>query len=218
MASWDEDSVTMALEAGRQLLHALPDAAAADLTLASSTLPFADRLNAGIAASALGLASQAALRDVGSSARAALTELAAERRIARPASSQEMIFGDGAAGALVGSGPVIATHVASRSTHAALVDHFRPSGEAHDYGWEECWVRDEGCMKIALGTLQARLLDAGVAVSDIAHFVMPAPLAKVNDAVAKRRAFTSSERSLALSTARYIARTRAAASSFFRSS
>ena len=52
MASWDEDSVTMALEAGRQLLHALPNAAAAELTLASTTLPFADRLNAGIVASA----------------------------------------------------------------------------------------------------------------------------------------------------------------------
>ena len=97
-----------------------------------------------------------------------------------------MIFGDGAAGALVGSGAVIATHVASRSTHADLVDHFRRSGEVHDYGWEERWVRDEGYLKIAVGTLQACLLEAGVAASDIAHFVMPAPLAKVNEAVAKR--------------------------------
>lgn len=202
MASWDEDSVTMALEAGRQLQHAPPTAAAAELTLASTTLPFADRLNAGIVAAALGLAPQAVLRDVGSSARAALTELAAalrrpagsapqmllasERRIARPASAQEMVFGDGAAGALVGSGAIIARHVASRSTHADLVDHFRQSGEAHDYGWEERWVRDEGYMKIAAGTLQACLADAGVAASDVAHFVLPAPLAKVNDAVAKR--------------------------------
>ena len=202
IASWDEDSVTMALEAGRQLLQVLPRPAATELTLASTTLPFADRLNAGIVASALGLAPEAVLRDVGSSARAALTELAAalrrpagsaaqmllaaERRIARPASAQEMIFGDGAAGALVGSGAVIATHVASRSLHADLVDHFRQSGEDHDYGWEERWVRDEGYMKIAVGTLKACLADAGVAASEIAHFVMPAPLAKVNDAVAKR--------------------------------
>jgi hydroxymethylglutaryl-CoA synthase len=201
MASWDEDSVTMALEAGRQLLHALAGITTTELTLASTTLPFADRLNAGIVASALGLAPQAVLRDVGSSSRAALTELAAamrgpvggaqmllatERRIARPASAQEMIFGDGAAGALVGSGPVIASHVASRSAHADLVDHFRQSGEYHDYGWEERWVRDEGYMKIAVGTLKDCLADAGVAASDIAHFVMPAPLAKINDAVAKR--------------------------------
>ena len=39
-----------------------------------------------------------------------------------------MIFGDGAAGALVGSGAPIATLRASRSVHADLVDHFRESG------------------------------------------------------------------------------------------
>lgn len=201
-ASWDEDSVTMAVEAARQLQQALPGVEVEELTLASTTLPFADRLNAGIVASALGLASQAVLRDVTSSARAALTELAAalrrpaggaaqlllaaERRTPRPASTLEMIFGDGAAGACVGRGAAIATHVASRSAHADLVDHFRQSGESHDYGWEERWVRDEGYMKIAVGTIQACLADAGVAAADIAHFVMPAPLARVNDVVAKR--------------------------------
>jgi 3-hydroxy-3-methylglutaryl CoA synthase/uncharacterized OB-fold protein len=202
IASWDEDSVTMAVEALRQLQHALPDAAAAELTLASTTLPFADRLNAGIVASAAGLAPAAVLRDVTSSSRAALTELAAalrrpsgtaahavvaaERRTPRPASTQEMIFGDGAAGALVGSGQPIASLMSCCSTHADLVDHFRQSGESHDYGWEERWVRDEGYMKIAVGTIQACLAQAGVAAADIAHFAMPAPLARVNDAVAKR--------------------------------
>lgn len=202
IASWDEDSVTMAVEAGRSLQQALPAAAPAGLTLASTTLPFAERLNAGIVAAALGLAPEAELRDVTSSHRAALSELAAalrhpaggvprmllaaERRIARPASTQEMIFGDGAAGALVGCGKPIATLVASCSIHADLVDHFRQTGEEHEYGWEERWVRDEGYMKIAAGTLRQCLLDAGVTAADVAHFAMPAPLARVNDAVAKR--------------------------------
>lgn len=202
IASWDEDCVTMSVEALRQLQRALPDAPAAELTLASTTLPFADRLNAGIVASAVGLAGAAVLRDVSSSSRAALTELAAalrrpagaathavvaaERRTPRPASTQEMIFGDGAAGALVGSGAPVATLVASHSTHADLVDHFRQSGESHDYGWEERWVRDEGYMKIAVGTLEACLTAAGVSAAEVAHFAMPAPLARVNDAVAKR--------------------------------
>jgi hydroxymethylglutaryl-CoA synthase len=202
MASWDEDSVTMAVEAARQLTRGRPDLRAAELTLVSTTLPFADRLNSGIVAAAIDLPASAFLRDVGSSARAGLTELAAalrrpsgspthmvlaaERRIAQPASPQEMIFGDGAAGALVGTGAAIATFVASQSTHADLVDHFRLAGENHDYGWEERWVRDEGYMKIAVGTLRQCLTDAGVAPADVAHFVMPAPLARINDAVAKR--------------------------------
>ena len=204
IASWDEDSVTMAVEAGRLLRAALPDSIdVGELTLASTTLPFAERLNAGIVAAALGLAPTAVLRDVTSSNRAALTELAAalqrhpgdrstqlviaaERRIARPASAQEMIFGDGAAGALVGRGRPIATRGASCSVHADLVDHFRSSGESHDYGWEERWVRDEGYLKIVVDTLRRCLDDAGVTAADIGHFAMPAPLARINEAVAKK--------------------------------
>ena len=49
MAHWDEDVVTMAVEAARQLAPG----AVSQLTLASTTLPFADRLNAGIVAAAL---------------------------------------------------------------------------------------------------------------------------------------------------------------------
>jgi len=200
MASWDEDSVTMAVEAGRQLQAALPGFTPSAFTLASTTLPFADRLNAGIAAAALGLAPHTTLRDSASSARAALAELtvalrqegtasllvATERRIARPASAQEMVFGDGAAGALVGCGVPIATHVASHSNHADLVDHFRQTGETHDYGWEERWVRDEGYMKIVVDTIRQCLSSANVGPEDIAHFALPAPLARINEAVAKR--------------------------------
>jgi hydroxymethylglutaryl-CoA synthase len=202
MASWDEDSVTMAVEAGRQIARAVPGAKIAEFTLASTTLPFADRLNAAIAAAALGLDASARVRDVASSARAALGELAAalhadaaggsrlvvaaERRIARPASAQEMIFGDGAAAALVGHGVPIATLLASRSTHADLVDHFREAGQTHDYGWEERWVRDEGYLKIAVETIRDCLGTAQASVGDVAYFAMPAPLPRVNEAVAKR--------------------------------
>lgn len=199
MASWDEDCVTMAVEAARHLPGA--PAGPCELTLASTTLPFADRLNSGIVAAAIGLADDAVLRDVASSTRSALSELAAalrrpaggstlllaaERRTPRPASTQEMIQGDGAAGALIGSGRAIAEFVAHRSVHADLVDHFRETGQDHDYGWEERWVRDEGYMKFAVDTLRRCLADARVAAGDIAHFALPAPLPKINEAVAKK--------------------------------
>jgi len=47
-ANWDEDAVTMAVEAARDCLTGLDRAEVQGLTLASTTLPFADRLNAGI--------------------------------------------------------------------------------------------------------------------------------------------------------------------------
>ncbi len=201
MASWDEDCVTMAVEAGRQLLQALPGCVPGTATLASTTLPFADRLNAAIVAAALGLPDNALTRDVSSSPRAALAELAAalrqpapgtqlllsaERRISRPASAQEMIFGDGAAAVAVGHGAVLAVHVASVTRHADFVDHFREAGQDHDYGWEERWVRDEGYLKLAVDTIRQCLAQADVAPAEVAHFVLPAPLAKVNEAVARK--------------------------------
>jgi len=75
IANWDEDAVTMAVEAGRLVLRGLNDAQPEGLALASTSFPFADRLNSGIVASALGLPGQMVTRDVSSSMRAASTEL-----------------------------------------------------------------------------------------------------------------------------------------------
>lgn len=202
MASWDEDSVTMAVEAARSLLAGHAGPAPFQLTLASTSLPFADRQNAAVVAAASGLPEAAATRDVSSSPRAALAELAlalrqadaggshlllaAERRTARPASPQEMVQGDGAAGVLVGRGDPLATLVASATRNADFVDHFRETGRDYDYGWEERWVRDEGYMRLLVDTVRRCLQDAGVSAGDIAHFVLPAPVPKINDAVARK--------------------------------
>jgi hydroxymethylglutaryl-CoA synthase len=205
MASWDEDSITMAVEAARALLATRAgeptDADLCELTLASTTLPFAERLNAAVVAAALGLPSSIAARDVTSSARAASTELAdalsrpaagtrillaAERRVARPASAQEMIGGDGAAGALIGPGPAIATPVATASVLADFVDHFRAAGEDYDYGWEERWVREAGYMTLAVDAIAQVLAKASVGADEVAHFAMPAPIPRINEMIARR--------------------------------
>jgi 3-hydroxy-3-methylglutaryl CoA synthase/uncharacterized OB-fold protein len=201
IASWDEDSITMAVEAARPLMRALSDCTWQGLTLASTTLPFAERLQAGIAASALGLPRSLMARDVASSLRAASTELlallrqggggahlllAADRRIACPASAQEMQFGDGAAAAALGWGHPIAELVGAHSVRADFVHRFRPSGQDHDYGWEERWLRDEGFMKIVVPAIQECLQVAGVQPAEIAQFAMPALLSRIGEAVARK--------------------------------
>ena len=56
MSNWDEDSVTMSVEAARRLLGPEDDRSHVDnLFLASTTMPFADRLNSGIVRAALTL-------------------------------------------------------------------------------------------------------------------------------------------------------------------
>ena len=58
MCNWDEDSLTMAVAASRDCLTGIDKSGIDGLYLASTTLPFADRQNAGIAATALNLKSE----------------------------------------------------------------------------------------------------------------------------------------------------------------
>ena len=53
MCNWDEDAVTLAVEACRDCLKGRDKRALDAVYLASTTLPFSDRQNAGIVAAAL---------------------------------------------------------------------------------------------------------------------------------------------------------------------
>ena len=201
MAGWDEDSITMAVEAARDCLAGRERSAVGQLMLASTTHPYDDRQNAGIVANALNLGSALAVLDVTGSQRAATSALATalasgsgkeilvaagEHRRAKAASTQEMHYGDGAAAILVGTGKPVARLLGAHSETVDFVDHFRGSDAEHDYSWEERWVRDEGYLKIVPRALEAVLKAAAVKPESITHFCMPCTLSRVAPAVAKR--------------------------------
>ncbi len=81
MANWDEDAVTMAVEAARDCLPAadpIAERAFVDAVyFASTTLPFADRQNAGIVARALSLPEAVSSVDIAGSQRAGTSALVA---------------------------------------------------------------------------------------------------------------------------------------------
>lgn len=200
MANWDEDSVTMAVAAARDCLGDRARDIGA-LHLASTSLPFADRLNAGIVAGALNLPETTAAHDHSATQRAGLSALAAaleaaggkpalvtaaEKRRTKAASPLELSSGDGAAAFLVGEGEVVAELVASATRTVDFVDHYRGEGVAYDYMWEERWIREEGYNKIVPPTLKDLLAKAGVSGADIAHFCMPATISKVAASIAKK--------------------------------
>jgi 3-hydroxy-3-methylglutaryl CoA synthase len=203
MANWDEDSVTMAVEAGRDCLAGFDHRSVGSLYLASTTHPFDDRQNTSIAAGALSLRPGLRSLDAGGSLRAGTSALATafggaagadghvlvlagEHRLARAASTQEMQYGDGAAAVLVGSGQPIAHLVASHSETVDFVPQFRARDRVHDYAWEERWVRDEGYMKIVPRTLGALLKAAGTDAASVSAFCLPCTLPRVVPGVAKR--------------------------------
>lgn len=199
MANWDEDPVTMAVEAARDM-GAAGEAAA--VVLASTTHPFAVRQNAGIVAEALTLGRHLRTMDVGGGLRAATTALlsaldsaaagrgpvlvaAAERRKARAGSPMEMLSGDGAAALLVDGADGIARLAGAATVSVDFIDHFRAGGRDFDYDWEDRWIRDEGWMKLVPEAVGRALAHAGVAAADIDRMIVPSPLRRVPESVAE---------------------------------
>lgn len=203
IANWDEDSVTMALEAARDALDGFDRTNLATVTLASTTLPFADRLNAGIVKEALNLDDAIAAFDLTGSQRAATSGLiqalaaakggadpqlviASELRLSKPASESEMVYGDAAAAFLIGEGEVIARPLGSHSITIDFVDHYRSSGMETDYGWEARWIRDEGYAGLIGGALKSAFAKLRVTGPDIDRLIVPITLKGVADGIAKR--------------------------------
>lgn len=189
LACWDEDAITMAVEAARDCLFERDRTSIAKVVIASTTLPFADRQNAGIVKEALNLPDEVAALDVAGSQRAGTSALlsalesaragkpvlciGSERPLAPPASEEEFINGDAAAALLVGQENVVAEFLGSHSTTVDFVDHFRAAGEAHDYAWESRWIRDEGYRKLLPAAIATALAKLGLAASALDHVILP---------------------------------------------
>ncbi len=184
VANWDEDTITMAVEAGRDCLAGM-DGPVGHLALASTTLPFTDRSNSGLVADALVLDNHLVTEDLAGSRRAATSALAraahnqgamlllaSDCRETRPGSNQEMLYGHGAGAVLLGEGKPIAEFLASASIHEDLVDQYRSADTDYDYALEERWVREEGYFKIVPSVIEQAAREAGIAVADIDRVVL----------------------------------------------
>ena len=202
MANWDEDTITMAVEAARDSLANFDPDDINALYMASTTYPFVDRLNCGVVAGALGLPANIAALDIGATQRAATSALAiacrtadsetgaalvvaSEHRRAKAGSPLSLTSGDGAAAVIVGQGAVLATYIGHATHTVDFVDHFRSEDQPYDYQWEERWIRDEGYRKILPATVVSLLEMTGASASDIAHACLPAPNAREAAALGK---------------------------------
>jgi hydroxymethylglutaryl-CoA synthase len=199
ICNWDEDSITMAVEAARDCLGDTDRASLAQVVLASTTHPFDDRQNATVVATALNLPAALRTADAAGSLRAGTGALiaalegraralviASDSRKSKVGSTQEMQYGDGAAAMLVGEGAPLARLLGAHTESVDFVHQYRMSDRETDYGWEERWIRDEGYLKIVPRAVSGLLKRLGVEPGSIAHFCMPATLARVGAAVAKK--------------------------------
>ncbi len=153
VASYDEDTTTMGVEAGRVALANAPDGLEPEALWFATVAPaYLDKTNATTIHAALRLTSDIAL-DFGGAARSAVgalkTALAgngsmmlvtSDLRTGQPGGSDEANGGDGAAALIVGSdsdGPVIAEYLGGASTTEEFIERWRVPGEDASGVWEE---------------------------------------------------------------------------------
>ncbi|MBA3605991.1 MAG: hypothetical protein H0W46_08485 [Acidimicrobiia bacterium] len=150
VASYDEDTTSMGVEAGRRLLARLPDGYEPGLLCLSTTAPaYADKTNATAVHAALGLASNVPAFDAVGPARSGIgaawmaqaaggIAVLSDMRTGRPGSADEVGGGDAAVALAFGGGnDVLAEIVGAASVSAEFTDRWRAPGEPFSQQWEE---------------------------------------------------------------------------------
>jgi 3-hydroxy-3-methylglutaryl CoA synthase/uncharacterized OB-fold protein len=189
VANFDEDSITMGVAAGLDCLQGMDRSEIDGLYFASTTMPYKERLNAGIMTAALGLRDDVRSADFSGGLKAGTTALlaalesvksggarnmlvcAADCRLGRPASAEEMIFGDAGAGFVVGEEDVIAEYKGSYSVTYDFGDHYRGEYAKFDRKWEDRWIRDLGYEKSLPLVVQGLLNKYGLKMTDFAKVI-----------------------------------------------
>jgi 3-hydroxy-3-methylglutaryl CoA synthase/uncharacterized OB-fold protein len=202
VASFDEDAVSMAVEATRDALRGAPVAPARTLLFATSTPPYGEKLNAAIVAAASQLPRESRAADLTGSVRAGLSALLqaadaavggspavaamADCRLGAPEGRLEQAGGDGAAAFVLGTGEaVIAEIVASASLTREFLDTWRTPDERFAHSWEERFALTQAYVPLLGQAIQAVLQKAGVAPTALARVILDSPNPRASEEVAR---------------------------------
>jgi hydroxymethylglutaryl-CoA synthase len=203
VANVDEDSLTMAVEAVRDLL-AGKDASAVDaLLFASTTSPYSEKQMSALIATVTDLRADIRTADHTNSLRSATTALltaldsvkagalsnviitAADMRLAPPKSANERIFGDAASAIAIGQDRVIAKFIAAHSTVDEITDLWRRPDEAFVSGWEERFAITQGYQRVVAKTVAELFERTAIGPAEISKAIFYAPDAGSLAGVAK---------------------------------
>jgi 3-hydroxy-3-methylglutaryl CoA synthase/uncharacterized OB-fold protein len=194
VAGWDEDALTMAVEAVRSLAEPVPQA----LRFASTSAYFTDRSQSAIMLDALVLPRSVRTADLANSSRAATTALldallaqseelvvAAEKRAAQAGSAAQLASGDGAAAIRVG--PDAGAHLAGHATLTHdLVDRYVSRDRLTPYVYEERFVRDVAVTEIIIPAIREACAAARIEPSEIVHAACAEPVSGCWSAAARK--------------------------------
>jgi 3-hydroxy-3-methylglutaryl CoA synthase len=191
IASYDEDTTSMGVEAARAALRGLDGPAPEVLYFATADPAYLDKTNATVIHAALGLPRSAMAVDVAGSVRSAAGALraaidarvpalavASDLRTGLAGGADEREGGDAAVAFLLGDGggdrQVLAEPLASASATAEFLDRWRLPGEPASHQWEERFG-EHVYVPLGEAALAEALKQAGVTAQALDRLIVAGP-------------------------------------------
>ncbi|MBN1104779.1 MAG: OB-fold domain-containing protein [Deltaproteobacteria bacterium] len=206
VANYDEDSITMAVAAAWSCLDGKA-AGIKSLCFATTTHPYGEGEGAAIIGTVLGLSQRMRTADFGGSLKSGTSALlaasesvksgsvesalvcAADSRLGRPGTANEMMFGDGAAALTIGREGVMATLEGSFSVSYDFPDYRRLGSDSYVSSVEERFIREEGYAKFLQEAIRGLLTRFGVKPESFAKVGFPCLHVGQFSAIGKRLGF-----------------------------
>jgi len=207
VANWDEDSLTMGVEAVIDCLNNMNRELVDGLYFASTTPPYREKQSASIMAAAADLRRELvtadftdSLRAGGSAFRAALDAInagsakrvlvvASDSRVPAPSSDFEPNWGDGAAALLLGDSETTVSVEDSYGLTSDFIDIWRRDKDTYPRTWEDRFVITHGYQEITKQAITGLLQKCNLKPSDFSKLVVYGPDARSHSALAKSAGF-----------------------------
>jgi len=210
VANYDEDSLTMTVEATLDCLRDRESKGIDGLFFASTTAPYAEKQNASLVATAADLTKETLTVDYGGSLRAGTSALrlaldavksgsnraivvtTADCRMGEPGSAMETQLGDGAAAALVSSDEVAIAVEETFSICQEFTDVWRKSDDSHLRSEDDRFVQTHGYVEITQEAIEGLLKKAGCERQDVCKVIFYAPNVRIHHTMTRALGFDQS--------------------------
>jgi 3-hydroxy-3-methylglutaryl CoA synthase len=207
ICNFDEDSITMAAAATIDCLNDADRDTVDGLFLASTTMPYKEKLAATTVAMAADLRRDIITADFANSLRAGTSTLraaidtvnagsakkvmvvAADCRLGTPGSNFEQTFGDGAGALLIGDTDVIAAVEGNYSISNEMLDVWRADNDTFVRSWEDRFTTTHGYQEVMSETVSGLLKKYNLTPQDFAKAVFYSPDGRRHSDLARRLGF-----------------------------
>jgi 3-hydroxy-3-methylglutaryl CoA synthase len=203
VASYDEDTTTLAVEAARLALRSAPGASPSTLWFSTTAPAYLDKTNATTIHAALRLDRHVLAADAGGAVRSGVAALrtsldsphpalvvAADIRGGLAGGPDESAGGDGAAAVFIGSendGPVRAEYLGSASASEEFLDRWRAPRDAASKVWEERYGEGR-YLELGESAWNDGLKAAGLSPTDVTHLIVASLHSRAVRALSRRLA------------------------------